>query len=320
MKRIFLFVCVVVLALLLPAVLSHAVKIEFTDEALSGAPEKQGLALKASPFEFTPYKFTRQTADRRAGEVFQKSPVVQAVRGRRPEVTETDEEIIYAVRDIRFHVSKTTGGEILLDLERYAVSEPQRGPVDEKRLKAVADSYIREQFRSVNPAELRFSKVKKIMDAQGTMDPQTKVGTLDSPQVANYIFIYERLIKGIPVIGSGEKIRVYFSASGDLIGHSLVWRRLRPGAERAKHVKSSEEIRKIFLDRHGKDPAESIRVDRLYFGYYAEGRYKPQKAIRPYYILGYTYGPHSKRKLERYDAYTGEFIKPPEEKPGSVKK
>jgi hypothetical protein len=300
---------------------SYAVNIEFTEEALRNAPEKQGIDLKAMPsYEFVPYKVNREAVNKRAEAVFKSNPVTRAVWKKRFETKDTNEEIIFSAENIEFRVSKAAGAEILMDLDRYTVAEEQREALEEVKLKGIADKYIKEQLPDLNLSEIKYTKIKKIMDAVGTFDPESKKSLVDSSQVANYIVVYERIIKGIPVIGSGEKIRIYLSSNGDPIGHSKVWRQLGKRVGVVKPVLSTDEIRKIFIRQHSKDQIESIKVDRLYFGYFAEGRYTKQKSLSLFYIIGYTYGLHSKRVLERYNAYTGEFVKPPKEKEGKDKK
>jgi hypothetical protein len=85
----------------------------------------------------------------------------------------------------------------------------------------------------VDPNEVRFVGVKKIMDSVGKMSDEGKLSEVKSG-VANYIVIFQRKINKIPVIGPGEQIRVYLSSNGEVIGHSKIWREPRrdPSARR----------------------------------------------------------------------------------------
>jgi len=84
-------------------------------------------------------------------------------------------------------------------------------------------------------------------------------------------------------------------------------------------VLPAEAIRTSFAAAHAKGPGPAIEVDRLYFGYYAAGRYTRQDTLSPVYILGYIYGPYSKRVLELFDAYTGKVLQPVDEGPADTK-
>jgi len=64
------------------------------------------------------------------------------------------------------------------------------------------------------------------MDGEGGFDPETKKVTEEAVRIAHYVVVCDRLIDKVPVVGSGEKIRVYISSNGNIIGHSKVWRQL----------------------------------------------------------------------------------------------
>ncbi|WP_334110132.1 copper amine oxidase N-terminal domain-containing protein [Thermodesulfitimonas autotrophica] len=320
MKKLLILLAALLLAAFSAVVPAYAAVIRFAEDALKNAPENQGIDLRAVPsYALLPYKFKRDVVEKRAAQVFRKNPVTRPVWDKGFMSEEMDEDLIFSSGSIEFWVAKPTGAEILLDLDRYAVAEKQRSPLEEKRLKEIALNYIQEQIPDVNLGELRCAKVRKLMNASGQLDAESKTVSEVTTEIANYVVVYERLVGGIPVVGPGEQVRVYLSVNGDVIGHSKVWRQL--GEKTAtKPVLSTNEIKSIFVKHHANDRVEKIEVDRLYFGYFAEGRYTTQKSLGPYYILGYTYGPYSKRVFERYDAYTGELVRPPlDEAPGTSK-
>lgn len=320
MKKLVILLAALLLAAFSAVVPAYAVTIRFAEEALKNAPESQGIDLRSVPsYALLPYEFKRDVVEERAAQIFRKNPVTRPVWDKGFTSEEMDEDLIFSLGSIEFWVAKHTGAEILLDLDRYAVAEKQRSPLDEKRLKGIALNYIQEQIPDVSLGELRCAKVRKLMNASGQLDAESKSVSKVTTEIANYIVVYERLVGGIPVVGPGEQVRVYLSVNGDVIGHSKVWRRL--GEKTAtKPVLSTNEIIGIFMKHHANDRVEQIKVDRLYFGYFAEGRYTTQRSLGPCYILGYTYGSYSKRVLERYDAYTGELVKPPlDEPPGTPK-
>lgn len=318
MKRLVMPIITLISIVVLEILPVYAAKIRFTEEALKNAPENQGINLRAVPcYALIPYVFKRDIVERWALQVFRRNPVTRPVSGKGFEVKDTDEDLIFSSGSIEFWVSKPTGAEILLDLSRYTVAEKQRLRLGEKQIREIALKYVQEYMPDVDFHELRYVKIRKLMNAIGQLAPEGQVSNV-AVEIANYIVVFQRVVEGIPVIGPGEQVRIYLSVNGDVIGHSKIWRQL--GRKIAVGpVLSTEEIKSIFIKRHAEDPVEEIVVDRLYFGYFAEGRYTSQKSLRPYYIIGYTYGPYSKRVLERYDAYTGELVNPPAEAPGTSK-
>lgn len=301
---------------------SDAGNIEFTEEALKNVPEKQGFDLQAVPsYDITPYDLNRDAVNSRAGQIIKSNPVVQASGGKKFSLRETSDDIVFYSKKLEFRIAKATGAEMLLNLEKYTVADKdsEQKSIRAEDIKDVADKYIKEQFSNISSNDIRFVRIKKIMDAVQAYDKQSGKFSQEKVRVANYIALYERVIKGIPVIGPGEKIRVYLSSRGVPLGHSLIWRSISGQVSVTKPVLSSDDIKGIFIKSHGENPARTIKVDRIYFGYYADGRYTQQKVLSPYYMIGFTYGPHSKRVFERYDAYTGEFLKPPADEPGDKK-
>lgn len=319
MKHFCFSIILVFLSIFFTVNFSYAAKIEFTEEALKNAPEKKGINLKAVPsYEIISYKFDRKLVNKRAKKIFSQNPVTKSIWNKKFTRKETDEEIIFSSNNIEFRVAKATGAEALIDLNRYTISEKQQKILKDEEIKEIASKYLKDQFPDINLKEVKFMKIKKIINAIGRFDLKSKKSLEISSQIANYIVIYQRIINGIPVIGSGGKIRIYLSSNGEPIGHSKIWRPLGKPIL-VKPVLPTNKILRIFIKRHSKDRIESIKVVRLYFGYFAKGRYTKQKNLRPFYIIGYVYGPNSKLVLERYDAYTGKFIELPKEKKGTLK-
>jgi len=305
------------LAIVFLSASARAASIKFAEGALKDSPENLGIDLGAVPsYEVAPYKFDRTREETRAREVISRNPAAQAAKGRAITSRETDEEIVFSAGSLEYSVSKTTGAEALLDLARYAVGEKGEQALAESQLRQIAERYVREHITGVGPDELRFLSVKRIMNAVGKLDPQSKQVSEVSTSVANYIVVYQRQIGKIPVLGSGENIRLYLSPNGEIIGHSKVWRDLRKDPVSVKPAIGTDQIRRIFTERHQPDPVQQIVVDQVRFGYLAYGRYSRQETLKPVYWVGFTYGPSSKRVIELYDAYTGQFIRPPEEEPG----
>jgi hypothetical protein len=293
-------------------------EIRFAETVRQAAPERSLAGKPVASYGVAPFQFNAAAATRRADEIARTNPVAAPLRGKRFEPVENDEDVIFSAGPFEFWVTKATGSEILLNLDRYAEAEPQRETIEEAALIRRATEYVKSQLSDVDPAEVRFLQVKRQMDAAAQVNARGQVEGEIKERVANHIVIFERVIEQVPVIGPGEKIRVYFASNGDPIGHSKIWRRLGKAGPR-RSVLPAEAIRTAFVGIHEKEPGPSIEVDRLYFGYYAAGRYTRQETLSPVYILGYTYGPYSKRVLEIYDAYTGTVRRPADEGPADTK-
>lgn len=293
-------------------------EIRFAEEVRAAAPEKSLAGKPVPSFGVVPFRFTRAAAASRAENVARSNPVAASLRAQKFESAETDEDVIFSAGPFEFWVCKATGSEILLNLDRYAEAEQQQEPIEEGTLLRRATEYVKSHLTDIDSREVRFLKIKRQMDSAAPVDAQGLPSGKVKERVANHIVIFERVIGQIPVVGPGEKIRVYFASNGDAIGHSKIWRQLGKVAQR-RSVLPAEAIRGAFAAAHQKDTGPGIYVDRIFFGYYAAGRYTRQATLSPVYILGYTYGPYSKRVLEIFDAYTGKVVQPTDEGPADTK-
>lgn len=304
--------------LLCGAVPLTSAEIRFAEDVRAAAPEKPLAGKPVPSFGVVPFRFTRASASHRAEIVARTNPVAASLGTQRFEPAETDEDLIFSAGSFEFWLCKATGSEILLNLDRYAEAEPQQEPIEDAVLVRRATEYVRSHLTDIDSREVRFLKIRRQMDSAAPVDAQGLPSGKIRERVANHIIIFERVIGQIPVVGPGEKIRVYFASNGEAIGHSKIWRQLGKAAQR-RPVLSAEAIRAAFAAGHQKDAGPGIYVDRIYFGYYAAGRYTRQATLSPVYILGYTYGPYSKRVLEIFDAYTGKVVQPTDEGPADTK-
>lgn len=295
-----------------------AAEIRFSDAARAAAPEKPLTAKPVPSFGVVPFRFDKAAASLKAENVARTNPVAAFLRAQEFEPAETDEDVVFSAGSLEFWVNKATGSEILLNLDRYAEAEPQHEPIADAALVRRATEYVGSHLTGIDSREVRFLKIKRQMDSSGQVDARGQPTGEIKERVANHIVIFERVIGQISVVGPGEKIRVYFASNGDVIGHSKIWRRLGR-AVRRRPVLPAEAVREAFAAAHEKDPGPEIYVDRIYFGYYAAGRYTRQDTLSPVYILGYTYGPYSKRVLEVFDAYTGKVLQPIDEGPADTR-
>jgi len=309
---------VATLLLLCGAVPLTSAEIRFAEAVRAAAPEKPLAAKPVPSFGVVPFRFDKAAASLKAEDVARTNPVARSLRAQKLESAETDEDVIFSAGPLEFWVNKATGSEILLNLDRYAEAEPQQEPIADAVLVRRATEYVRSHLADIDSREVRFLKIKRQMDSAGQVDARGQPTGEIKERVANHIVIFERVIGQIPVVGPGEKIRVYFASNGDAIGHSKIWRRLGKAALR-RPVLPAEAVREAFAAAHEKDPGPGIYVDRIYFGYYAAGRYTRQDTLSPVYILGYTYGPYSKRVLEIFDAYTGKVLQPIDEGPADTR-
>ncbi|NDY42475.1 hypothetical protein G3N55_06415 [Dissulfurirhabdus thermomarina] len=297
-------------AMLVPACTLFHRHVEFSPEPAVGILKSLGDKVRRVPaYEVVSPRTNEDEAGRRAEEV------LSIFRGRAElpaKHARNGVGHVYQAGPLQFEIADATGAEILVDLDRYTRFEGQLPKGIEEKLPRLADDYIRRLFPDVRPEEVHFLGLKKIMDATVKLDRKGEPAGEISAHVANYIALYERRLDDIPVIGPGGKIRIYFSSTGEVIGHAKTWRELRriPGSEKA--VLSPSAVRAAFEKRHEAEKVAALRVDRLYFGYFAEGRYTRQQVLRPVYVIGYVTGPAAKRTFEMYDAVTGEDITPRE--------
>lgn len=264
------------------------------------------------------YAADRAAIKAKASAAFANNPVAAKVKGGTPQEQENARAVRFRNGSVEFEVSKAAGAEILLDLDRYAKRGAASGTVDNAALERNARAYVRAQMPDVNPSELQFAGVKKIMDAVAQVDAAGKA-TNQKTSVANYIVIFERRINNVRVVGPGEKIRVYASPAGEVIGHSKIWRELDKTPRGAKPVVPPGRVQETIGQSLAKHPAPSVQVDYFEFGYLGRGRYDRQDTLDPVYLVGYTAGPGSKRVVKIYDAYTGAEIAPPPDLPGADK-
>jgi len=288
----------------------YAADIEFDKAIDAKTPERLQIRLdRLSDIGVIPYKVDKKALNTKARGTFERSPAAKDVRAKKMSERENEKAITFLAGSVQYEFSKTTGAEILMDLDQYTHSAKLARPVKEGDLRARAKKYIQTYMPDVDQREVSFAGIKKIMNSVGKLSNEGKDATDIATEVANYIAIFERKINNVPVIGAGEKIRVYMSSNGDIIGHSKVWRTLEREQKGPKPAVSSDKIKDKFREKHSKDLVQSIKVDSLYFGYFAHGRYRAQDVLRPVYMIGYTSGPESKRVFEMYDAYTGEEIR-----------
>lgn len=264
------------------------------------------------------YTGDRAAAKAKASAAFANNPVAAKVKGGTAQEQENERAMRFRNGSIEFEVSKAAGAEILLDLDRYGHRGAAAAAVDNAALERTARAYIRAQMPDVNPAEVHFAGVKRIMDGIAQVDENGAV-TNKRTSVANYILVFERKINNVRVVGPGEKIRIYASAGGEVIGHSKIWRELDKTPRGAKPVVPPGRVQELVGQSLAKHPAPSVQVDYFEFGYMGRGRYDRQDTLNPVYLVGFKAGPESKRVIKVYDAYTGAEIAPPADPPGADK-
>lgn len=306
--------------LLLASLPLGAATVEIHKSVRDKTPETLGIPAEGVPVHgVKPYQADRAALKQKAAAVFEKNPVAAKVRGRAAQETENDRAVKFKNGSVELEVSKAAGAEILIDLDRYGHREPPARTVDEKALERDARQYVRENMPDVDPNEVGFAGVKKIMDSVAKVADDGKLSEVKGG-VANYIVIFQRKINKVPVVGPGEKIRVYLSSNGEVIGHSKIWREVDKTPRGAKPVVPPGRVHETLGQKLAKHPAPRVEVDFFEFGYLGEGRYTKQDALKPVYLIGYKAGPESKRVIEIYDAYTGAEIPPPPDPPGAETK
>jgi len=316
-NRSILFLVALVAFVLMSHLPVGAAKVAINKNVRDKTPETLGIPADGVPAHgVKPYKADRAKMKERAKAVWGKNPVAVKVRGKAAEETETDQAVKFKNGSIEFEVSKTTGAEILIDLDRYTKREPPKRDVDEKTLEREARQYVKEQMPDVDLNELSFKGVKKIIDSVSKVAKDSTV-TETTTEIANYILIFQRKVNKVPVVGPGEQVRVYLSNNGEIIGHSKIWRELDQAPKGKKPVVPHSKIMQGLEQKLAKSEAPDVEVDLLEFGYMGQGRYTKQAELRPVYLVGYKAGEESKRIIEVYDAYTGEEIAPPVDPTGA---
>ena len=264
------------------------------------------------------YALDRAAVKAKATSAFANNPVAAKVRGTAPVETETERAVKFRSGSVEFEVSKSAGAEILLDLDRYGKRGASGAALDNAALERNARAYIRANMPDVNPAEASFAGVRKIMDKVAQVGENGALSNART-EVASYIAIFERKIGNVRVIGPGEKVRVYFAANGDVVGHSKIWRELDRTPRGAKPVVPPGRVQDAIGKALATHPAPKVQVDYFDFGYLGQGRYSRQDTLNPVYFVGYTAGPETKRVIKVYDAFTGAEIAPPPDPPGADK-
>jgi hypothetical protein len=296
-------------------------KIEFPDEVMNIDPDVFEKIIKGVPiFDVDEYKFIEDDVTKRAQYIFTNNPVAGKTTWEKVNRKSDDESIIFQADSIQFEVAKPTGAEILMNLSRYTCADGGQKELEKDQLEEISKQYIIKYFPEINLKELHFKTIKKIMDSTARLLEEGKKVTDVQSQIANYITIFERQLNDIPVLGPGSKIRVYLSNDKEIIGHSIIWRKIQEKKGTTKPAVDISEIRKIFIEKHKRDKVKNIKVDELYFGYFEDGRYNLQSTLVPIYMVGFVYGDWSKRVFEMYDAYTGKEIRPYESEEGDEKK
>jgi len=289
---------------------ASAAQVEFDREALRTTPERLGIGMGGvASYELAAYDFDPQAAQKRARELFGKSPAAAKARGARVETVDGKDRLKISAGPVEYEMAMRSGGEYLLDLSRYAIAEPAAKVPASKDLRATSDAYVKAFLPGIDAREIRFVGFKRIMDSATELgaDGVPKPGAATTSTVASYVALYERRLAGVPVFGPGERVRVYLGSDGKVTGHSMVWRKVAARLD-TRPVVSTREIQKVLVERHAKNTADRITVDRIYFGYLAQGRYSEQATLSPVYHVGFVYGPESKRVFETFDAYTGRLI------------
>jgi hypothetical protein len=306
--------------LLLAAVPGVAATVEFHKSLRDMTAKAFSIPAEGVPsYQIEPYKADRAALSEEASAVFSKSPVAAKVRGLKAEETESDKAVTFRQGSVEFEVSKTTGAQILLDLDRYTRRDGKGPDTTDDIARRRAQDYLKQSMPDVSTHEVSSARIRKIMDSVGKVDARGATSDVTTG-VANYIVVFQREINGIPVLGPGGKIRVYLSSGGDVIGHSKVWRDLRKEPVGRRPVVPPAQVKGTVQEKLSKNSAPKVEVDRFEFGYLGQGRYDRQELLRPVYLVGYTYGDYSKRTFLVFDAYTGEEIAPPAERGDSDKR
>jgi len=94
--------------------------------------------------------------------------------------------------------------------------------------------------------------------------------------------IFRRQIDGIPVIGPGSVIRVYINHEKEVVGFYKLWREIEKTVGIAKIISLNSAIEKAKTRRSRADVA---RVDKLEFGYFAQGEADRQRYFQPAYLF-----------------------------------
>ena len=291
----------------------YAAQVKFHKDLDQMTPEKKNIPLSNVPaFNVKPYKTDNIVIQKKVKHVFEKNPVSKNVRAGKIDKKESADAVSHKAGSVEFEVSKISGAERLIDLDKYTKSDKKVSDVGKEKIRGIAHQYVKDNMPDINPSEMEFKGIKTIVDSEGTLSKEGAVVSNVKHEVANYIAIFERKIGKTPVIGAGGSVRVYMSKNGDPIGHSKVWREIDKQPKFSKNAVPTSKIKEKFAAKHGKTNVKEVSANKLYFGYYEEGRNKKQDTLQPVYMVGYTTGPESKETYEMYNAYTGEEIQFPD--------
>jgi hypothetical protein len=287
---------------------AYGADVKFKDNASKNTPESIGISMASvAEYEVVKYKHDKTAVNNRVKQVMEANPVTSRERTKKIVESEQEDKAIYERGSVYFEVSKVSGAEILMDLDQYTVQSNKLPEASEQNMEKSAKDYIKDHVPGVRMNEISMGKIKKIMNGTAKTE-EGKEPTEIKTEVANYVLIFERKKDKISFVGPGDKIRVYFSSDGQVIGHSKIWRDYKSEPKAKKKIKTTKEIQEKFKAKHGQTKASNIEVDFLTFGYLSQGRNKRQDTASPVYILGYKTNEYSKRTLEFYDAYTGNEI------------
>ncbi len=287
----------------------YAAQIKFHKDIDQMTPEKKNIPLSSVPaFNVKAYKTDDTAIQKKVKDVFGKNPVSKNVRAAKIEKKDMADRVSHKAGSVEFEVSKSSGAEILIDLDKYTKSDKKVGAAAKEKIRGIAHQYVKDNMPDIDQSEMEFKGIKTLVDSEGKLSKEGTVVSDVKHEVANYIAIFGRNIGKTPVVGSGGIVRVYMSKNGDPIGHSKVWREIDKQPKFSKQAVPTSKIKEKFAGKHGKDNVKEVSANKLYFGYYEAGRYTKQETLQPVYMVGYTTGPESKETYEMYDAYTGEEI------------
>jgi len=251
-----------------------------------------------------------QIAREEADNIFSGNPVAAGKAKAAYRISENDEEYVFLSETIEYKLSKRSHAEHLMDLARYTVAEPTLC-IDDDTAHAIAKSYVKRYLKQLPMGLLRHVRTAKLMDAVCRLGKSGNPEGETITQIANFEVTFERSINGVEVFGPGGKLHVYLARNGDVIGHSFILREIEETMStpsmRPKPYPEIEDRLLSILSRSATDNTELLGV-RL--GYLERSRKTKQGEIPLAYMVEYSYGPHSKRLVNYYDAVTGLVLDP----------
>jgi hypothetical protein len=166
--------------------------------------------------------------------------------------------------------------------------------ISDEEATRIAQKFV-QKLKLVPVKECKVLKVARLVHGVADITQEKIQG---EERVISIDVAFQRTIDNIPVDGPGGKVIVSIGENSEISGCDVVWRKIQRVYRRIKELRpENAAIQEAY--KHWPKQQKQIKIDKIRFGYFEEGRKTIQKYMQPAHVIFLTMGSDNDRIIRK---------------------